>query len=86
MPWIIDDAEDKIQTSLGMEHLSSIYIEYFECKSWVANEFLDLLTCYDLQENGLDKLKLKQFKRQCEPFEEEVVSRLASMCPRLSHL
>ena len=52
----------------------------------MANEFLDLLTCYDLQETGLDKLKLKQFKRQCEPFEEEVVSRLASMCPHLLHL
>ena len=26
MPWIIDDVEEKIQTSLGMDHLRSIYI------------------------------------------------------------
>ena len=58
MPWIIDEAEEKIQTCLGMDRLSSIFIWGLDCKSWVANEFLDLLTCYDLQESGLDKLKL----------------------------
>ena len=57
-PWIIDDVEEKIQAALGMEHLCSIYIRYLYCKSLVANEFLDLLTCYDLKEHGLDKLRL----------------------------
>ena len=62
IPWIIDDVEERIQNSLGIEHLSIIYIDYLKCKSWVANEFLDLLTCYDLQEHGLDKLRLNNFR------------------------
>ena len=61
MPWIIDDVEEKIQADLGMEQLSSLRIEGLEAKSWVANEFLDHLTCYDLAENGLDKLILFNF-------------------------
>ena len=65
MPWIIDDVEEKIQNALGMNHLSSLYIKDLYCKSWVANEFLDLLTCYDLQEHGLDKLRLHFFSEQC---------------------
>ena len=56
MPWYIDDVEEKIQTALGMNHLFSLGIRSLNCKSWVANEFLDMLTCYDLAENGLDKL------------------------------
>ena len=56
MPWIIDDVEDKIQTALGMGHLNSLEIVYLDCKSWVANEFLDVLTCYDLPEHGLEKI------------------------------
>ena len=68
MPWIIDDVEDKIQTALGMNHLNSLEIYNLSCKSWVANEFLDVLTCYDLPERGLDKLILSGFKKECEPF------------------
>ena len=60
-PWIIDEVEDKIQTALGMSHLTSLRIEELKAKSWVANEFLDLLPCYDLPEQGLDKLILKGF-------------------------
>ena len=45
MPWIIDDFEDKIQAALGMNHLNSLLISDLNCKSLVANEFLDLLTC-----------------------------------------
>ena len=86
MPWIIDDVEEKIQTALGMNHLNSLYVDNFNCKSWVANEFLDVLTCYDLPESGLDKLIFGSFKKQCEPFEEEVVTRLFDMCTRISHL
>ena len=52
----------------------------------VANEFLDVLCSYDLPEEGLTKLIFYNFKPQCEPFEDEVVSRLAKMCPLLSHL
>ena len=69
-----------------MGHLNSIHIENLECKSWVANELLDLLCCYDVPDNGLDKLILIFFKSRCLPFEEEVVSRLAKNCTNLSHL
>ena len=57
-PWIIDEVEEKIQTALGMNHLTSLRIDVLEAKSWVANEFLDVLTCYDLPDHGLDKLTL----------------------------
>ena len=50
MPWIIDDVSDKVETALGMSHLTSLYIEGLYCKSWVANEFLDLMCSYDLPE------------------------------------
>ena len=86
MPWLIDDVEDKIQTALGISQLNSLRVERLICKSVVANEFLDLLCSYDMPEYGLDKLSFKGFSRQCEPFEDEVVSRLANMCTRLSHL
>ena len=61
LPWIIDEVEEKIQTALGMGHLTSLYISYLSAKSWVTNELLDLLTCYDLPEQGLDKLFLGNF-------------------------
>ena len=86
MPWIIGDVEDKIQTALGMGHLTSLDIDRLDSKSWVANEFLDVLTCYDFPENGIDKLNFINFKPKCEPFEEEVVSRLANICSQLSNL
>ena len=86
MPWIIDDIEDKIQTSLGIGHLNSIEIESLDCKLWIANELIDLLCCYELPEDGLSKLTLCNFKSQCVNIEDEVVSRLANICPRLTHL
>ena len=69
-----------------MKQLRSIRIERLTCKSWVANEFLDLLTCYDIDEKGLDTLIFNLFRKNCERIDEEVVSRLATMCPRLSNL
>ena len=86
MPWITDDVEDKIQTALGMDHLTSLNVSDLKCKSWVANEFLDLLCSFDMPEQGLNKLTLNYFDSVCEPFEEEVVSRLANICPNISHL
>ena len=80
IPWIIDDVEEKIQTALGIGHLKSLYASGLESKSWVANEFLDVLYCYDLPENGLDKFIFSGFKKECEQFEEEVLTRLANMC------
>ena len=86
MPWIITDVEEKIQTALGMGHLTSLNISSLKCKSWVANEFLDVLTCYDLPEHGLEKLIFSRFRQQCGPFEDEVLARLANICPRITHL
>ena len=60
-----------------MGHLNSLYIDRLDCKPWVANEFLDVLTCYDLPEDGLDKLTFIGFESACFPFEEEVIYRLA---------
>ena len=82
-PWIIDEVEDKIQTALGIDSLTSLHIESLFCESWVANEFLDMLCSYDIPEQGLEKLTL-HFPQKGEPFEEEVMSRLANICPRLS--
>ena len=50
MPYIIDEVEDRIQTALGISQLSCLEIQRLDAKSWVANEFLDLLTCYDMPE------------------------------------
>ena len=69
-----------------MDHLTRLRIEGLFCKSLVANEFLDALCCFDLPEQGLDKLVFVGFDPICEPFEDEVVSRLANICPRISHL
>ena len=85
-PWIIDEVEDKIQIALGIDNLTSLQIENLDSKSWVANEFLDMLCSYDIPEQGLEKLTFYDFSKQCEPFEEEVVTRLANICPRLCHL
>ena len=70
-----------------MGHLSILNINHLSCsKSWVANELLDALTCYDCAEYGVDKLIFNQFDISCEPFLDEVISRLVNMCPQVSHL
>ena len=51
-----------------MGHLTSLRVYEMEAKSWVANEFLDLLTCFDVPDHGLDKLTLHIFHDKCEPF------------------
>ena len=69
-----------------MGHLESLEINSLDSKSWIANELLDALTCYDLPEQGLNKLIFSDFRYQCSPFEEDVMTRLANMCPHISHL
>ena len=67
--------------------MSSLYIVGLKSKSYVANEFLNLLTCFEIPEHGLDKLVLQRFEMQCFPFEEgDVISRLAEISPCLSSL
>ena len=61
MPWIIDEVSEKVESALGMEHLTSLNIEYLGSYSRVANEFLDLMCSYDLPEQGLNKLRLSFF-------------------------
>ena len=86
MPWIIDDVSDKVESALGMNHLTSLKIDKLNCRPQVANEFLDLLCGYDVPEQGLEKLILNDFSTDCEPFEEEVLTRLANLCTQISHL
>ena len=69
-----------------MDLLSSLNIIDLDCKPWVANEFLDFLTCYELPENGLNKLVFHNFQPQCGAFDEELVTRLTMMCPHLTYL
>ena len=86
VPWIIDVVEDKIQTALGMEDITSLEASSLNSKPWVANEFLDVLTCYVKPEVGLDKLVLTDWYQKVSLIEEEVVGRLANMCPRVTIL
>ena len=61
----------------------------------MANEFLDLLTFY-VAEHGLEKLEFNKFAllsketiyvdRDNAHFDEEVLTRLANMCPRITTL
>ena len=81
----MDDFSDKIESALGMDHLNSLEIIGLHCSSTVANEFLDLLCGYDLPEQGLAKLTLARFRKGCDPFEDEVLTRLANMCPHISN-
>ena len=86
MPWIINDVDDKVEIALGPGQLSSLIISRLKCESWVANEFLDLMCGYDLPEQGLEKLILRNLSSFCEPFEDEVITRVANICPHLTHL
>ena len=72
-PWIIDNVEEKIQTAQANTPIHSLCIGVLEAKSWVANQFIDLLLCQDISENGLEKLTLNNFHQNCEPFEDEVM-------------
>ena len=85
MPWIIDDVDEKVENALGPGQLSSLKISILSCESWVANEFLDLMCGYDLPEQGLEKLNLSYFDEKCLPFEDEVITRVANICPHLTH-
>ena len=41
---------------------------------------------YDLPEQGLEMLTLFNFDKKCEPFEDEVITRVANICPHLTYL
>ena len=77
-PWIIEDVEDKIQTALGNSPIHSIDILKMQAKTWVSNQFFDLLLCQDIDSNGFQKLSINNlYQSDCESFEEEVLTRLA---------
>ena len=86
MPYIVEDVNEKIDSALTERLVRSIDISRLTGKSWVCNEFLDLLLKREFPEQGLDKLRLSYFNNRSEPFEDEVLSRLALICPRLQHL
>ena len=69
-----------------MGHLHCLEIDRLYSNSWVANEFLNVLTFYDLPEHGLNKLMFYDFRTQCALIEEDLITRLANMCPHISHL
>ena len=69
-----------------MNQLTSLEIDCFHAEPWIANEFLDLLMCYDLPQHGLEKLFLSVIGEMSLPFEEDVLTRLANMCPSITHL
>ena len=60
IPWIVDEVEERIETALGKDQLTSFSLLALNCKAVVANEFLDLLTCY-IAENGLEKFLFRNF-------------------------
>ena len=86
IPWIAEDVSEKVESALDVGQLTSFHIWNLDCKSWVANEFLDLMCSYDIPEQGLNKLTLSSFSNQCAPFEEEILTRLAMMCPNITYL
>ena len=53
-PWIADDIEDKIDSAIGSTPIHSLTIPIIEeTKSWVFNQFIDLLVCQDIADQGL---------------------------------
>ena len=68
IPWIIEEIENKIEVDLGKENLTSLHIESLNCKSYVANEFLEDLCNYNQPEQGLERLILNNLHQLSEPF------------------
>ena len=56
-----------------------------DCKTWVASEFFETLLSSEFHDDGLQKLVLQDLSRQCEPFSNEVLTRLAQACAKLKH-
>ena len=55
-------------------------------KPWVANQYIDLLLSQDIAEHGLQKLKIMYIEPICEPFEDDIMTRLAQKCPYIKNL
>ena len=56
--WIVDEVSEKVENALGLQRLTDLRIVGLNCESLVANEFLGLMCCFDLPEQGLDSLEL----------------------------
>ena len=50
MAWVIDEVSEKIESALGMDHLTSIEVSCITCSSTAANELFDLLCGFDITE------------------------------------
>ena len=57
-----------------------------DCSCLNADDFLDLLAGQSSADDRLSKLVLSEFSQKCEPFNTEVVLRLAEICFHLEHL
>ena len=50
------------------------------------NQYIDLLLSQDIAEHGLQKFKIMNIYQECEPFEDEIMTRLAQRCPNIKQL
>ena len=79
MPWIIDDLEDKTQITLGMGHLTSLYIDELDYKLWIFKEIFDKLLGKCLVDGGLKKLITSGYRQHFDS--PGMVPRCAT-CPK----
>ena len=77
MTWILDKVEEKINSAYRGVPLESLEIQDLDCKTSVANEFLDLMVSQDLKDDSFKKLILNGMTEQCFPLDEDVLTRLA---------
>ena len=63
MQWVVDEVEEKINKVYKGKQLESLKIVNLDCKTWVANEVLDLMASQDLADNSLKNLTLETIKQ-----------------------
>ena len=63
MQWVLDEVEEKINKVYKGKQLDSLKIVNLDCKTWVANEVLDLMASQDLADNSLKNLTLETIKQ-----------------------
>ena len=86
MPWILDEVEEKLNKVYQGQQLESLEIHGLDCKSSVANLFLDFMASLDLKNDSFKNLVISKMTYKCIPIEDDVLSRLAQSCSRLEHL
>ena len=85
MSWVIDMLDEKITNNITDE-VHTIEIQNLDCKNWVASELFETMLSLELHPDGINKLVLRCFYSQCEPFNNEVMTRLSQAFANLKHL